>query len=454
MKLREITSLRKLIHPNIVKLKEVIRERDELHLVFEHMDSNLYEFTKGRTKRLPDSKVRNIMYQILQGLHHVHKNGYFHRDMKPENVLVRGEAVKLADFGLAREIRARPPFTDYVSTRWYRAPEVLLRSSVYNSPLDLWACGGIMAELHTFRPLFPGASESDQLYKICSVLGTPSQSEWTEGHRLATKINFRFPTFVPTRLDTLIPNATREAVDLMYAMLAWDPARRPACAKALQHGYFDASGALPNIAAGREQTALPRSAGPVGDSEAAEKTQQRPGGLAGEFPGNFFLNNLGASKGNFSQMGSTKGSGREGRAFLPHLNPRSGGGRDQHVGRPGTGRRSSSPGSHHQEPRSSRHPSGSRAEPPAAALPPIAPPSGSHVSGHGGAIGRQPGAPSIYMRMARYQPGMQQNPTPKGGPGDAGGPLGPGVARREPSLPALSRGNGGVFSAAGARVLG
>merc|ERR1719188_1079477 len=107
------------------------------------------------------------MFQVMQAMHHVHRNGYFHRDMKPENILVRGDSVKLADFGLAREIRARPPFTDYVSTRWYRAPEALLRSTSYNSPIDLWACGGIMAELYTFRPLMQGTSESDQLFKIC-----------------------------------------------------------------------------------------------------------------------------------------------------------------------------------------------------------------------------------------------------------------------------------------------
>jgi len=200
VKLREITSLRKLIHPNIVKLKEVIRENDELHLVFEFMEANLYEYMKGRARHFPETKVRNIMFQTLQAMHHVHKHGYFHRDMKPENLLVSGDTVKLADFGLAREIRARPPFTDYVSTRWYRAPEALLRSPTYNSPLDLWACGGIMAELYNLRPLFPGASESDQLYKICSVLGTPTQAQWPEGLKLAAKIGFRFPQFVPTSL--------------------------------------------------------------------------------------------------------------------------------------------------------------------------------------------------------------------------------------------------------------
>lgn len=78
----------------------------------------------------------------------MHKHGFFHRDMKPENLLVKDDAVKIADFGLAREIRSRPPFTDYVSTRWYRAPEILLRSTNYNSPVDMFAMGAIMAELY------------------------------------------------------------------------------------------------------------------------------------------------------------------------------------------------------------------------------------------------------------------------------------------------------------------
>lgn len=127
-------------------------------------------------------------------------SGFFHRDMKPENLLCMGpELVKIADFGLAREIRSRPPYTDYVSTRWwvlhsfvmdlkawclwchfssvtrYRAPEVLLRSTSYSSHIDQWAVGCIMAELYTLRPLFPGSSEVDTIFKICQVLGTPKK---------------------------------------------------------------------------------------------------------------------------------------------------------------------------------------------------------------------------------------------------------------------------------------
>ena len=171
MQLREVKSLKKLNHPNIIKLKEVIRENDELFFVFEFMEANLYEVMKRRERHFPESKIRNIMYQIFQGLAFMHKHGFFHRDIKPENMLAKGDTVKVADYGLAREVRSRPPYTDYVSTRWYRAPEVLLRSQYYNSPIDTFACGCIMAELFTLRPLFPGSSEADQIYKVSERSG-------------------------------------------------------------------------------------------------------------------------------------------------------------------------------------------------------------------------------------------------------------------------------------------
>jgi serine/threonine protein kinase len=124
----------------------------------------------------------------------MHKHGFFHRDLKPENILISGAAaitnssdtkegvIKLIDFGLARETRSSIPYTDYVATRWYRAPELLLHSNKYNSPVDIFALGCIMAELFMFKPLFNGTSEFDQLSKICSVLGTPSKQDWPEGN--------------------------------------------------------------------------------------------------------------------------------------------------------------------------------------------------------------------------------------------------------------------------------
>lgn len=244
--LREVKSLKKLNHANVVKLKEVIRENDQLYFVFEYMKENLYQMMKSRDKLIPESMIRNIIYQVLQGLAFIHKHGFFHRDMKPENLLCTGpELVKIADFGLAREIRSRPPYTDYVSTRWYRAPEVLLRSTNYSSPIDMWAVGCIMAELYTLRPLFPGSSEVDEIFKICKVLGTPSKEDWPEGHKLAAAMNFKFMQVMPTALKDLIPNASPEAIQLMRDMMMWDPKKRPTCAQALRYPYFQVGQNLP-----------------------------------------------------------------------------------------------------------------------------------------------------------------------------------------------------------------
>ncbi|KAM9349873.1 serine/threonine-protein kinase MAK-like [Symphorus nematophorus] len=240
LNLREVKSLKKLNHANVVKLREVIRENDYLYFVFEYMKENLYQLmTEREDKMFSENEIRNILFQVLSGLAFVHKHGYFHRDMKPENLLCMGpELVKIADFGLAREVRSQPPYTDYVSTRWYRAPEVLLKSSSYSSPIDIWAVGCIMAELYTLRPLFPGNSEVDEIFKICQVLGTLKKSDWPEGYNLATSMNFRFPKCVPTSLRSLIPNASNEAIALMKDMLQWDPEKRPSAAQALRYPYF------------------------------------------------------------------------------------------------------------------------------------------------------------------------------------------------------------------------
>ncbi|XP_042366283.1 serine/threonine-protein kinase MAK isoform X1 [Plectropomus leopardus] len=261
MNLREVKSLKKLNHANVVKLKEVIRENDHLYFVFEYMKENLYQLMKDRKKLFPESVIRNISFQILQGLTFIHKHGFFHRDMKPENLLCMGpELIKIADFGLAREIRSKPPYTDYVSTRWYRAPEVLLRSSTYSSPIDLWAVGCIMAELYTLRPLFPGNSEVDEIFKICQVLGTVKKTDWSEGYQLASAMNFRFPQCVPTHLKTLIPNASNEAIALMRDLLQWDPKKRPTAAQALRYPYFQVGQIL----------------GPRPQSQEVKKVQARP----------------------------------------------------------------------------------------------------------------------------------------------------------------------------------
>ena len=116
------------------------------------MDENLFDWYKKYKqsgKKMHEAEIRHIIFSVISALEYMHKHGYFHRDLKPENIMVsKGKDVRLCDFGLAREVRSRPPYTDYVSTRWYRAPEILLKSTSYNSPVDIFAIGCIMAELY------------------------------------------------------------------------------------------------------------------------------------------------------------------------------------------------------------------------------------------------------------------------------------------------------------------
>ncbi|KAI3687300.1 hypothetical protein L1987_80994 [Smallanthus sonchifolius] len=245
MNLREVKSLRKLNHPNIVKLKEVIRENNILYFVFEYMECSLYELMKNRVKPFSETEIRNWFFHVFQGLVYMHQHGYFHRDLKPENLLVSKGVIKIADFGLAREITSQPPYTDYVSTRWYRAPELLLQSPKYGSAVDLWAMGAIMAELFTLRPLFPGSSEADEICKICSVIGRPTESTWCEGLELASTLNYRFPELAGVNLSALIPSASNEAINLISALCSWDPCKRPTAVEALQHPFFQSCYYIP-----------------------------------------------------------------------------------------------------------------------------------------------------------------------------------------------------------------
>lgn len=238
--LREVKSLSILKkHENIIKLKEMIRVEDALHLVFEFMEKNLLELMiQKQTKKFTENQIRCVMWQTLQGLAYMHKYGFFHRDLKPENLLVAGEVIKIADFGLAREIRSLPPYTDYVSTRYYRAPECILKSTNYNSPVDIWALGCIMIEMYNLKPIFVGNTEKEVLFKMCSVLGTPTNTSWPEGVQMAKKIDLKFPTNAGTPLSQIIPDASKEALDLISEMLKWDPNKRSTASSLLQHPFF------------------------------------------------------------------------------------------------------------------------------------------------------------------------------------------------------------------------
>ena len=235
--LKEVIALRTLKHSNIVTLNELILEKKELIMVFEFIGVNLFEYIKN-LEEIPEYKIRNIAFQALQGLAYMHKNNFFHRDIKPENILISGDQVKLADFGLAKEIKSEPPFTDYVATRWYRAPEVILNSKTYSSPIDIFALGAIIAELYLNEPLFPGKSANLQMNKICEILGTPNINDWPEGYALAKEINYKFPQFRGKKLKNVIKNASESAINLLELMLNFNPSNRPNAVQCLQHPFF------------------------------------------------------------------------------------------------------------------------------------------------------------------------------------------------------------------------
>lgn len=231
-------------------------------------DGTLYDLmkkctnTKSLTKTpgsegkmcLTHERIVSIMKQIFLGLSHMNRAGFFHRDIKPENILVDGDIVKVADFGLAREIRSQPPFTYYVSTRWYRAPEVILHSSYYGPPIDMFACGLLLSELYTLQPLFPGTSEIDQIHKMTALLGPPTEDTWSEGMQLMTKMNVRLPHSTSTnekvdsnadidgKIESIIRQSTRgglhSAAHLIRLLIQWNPLSRPNADDALRHEYF------------------------------------------------------------------------------------------------------------------------------------------------------------------------------------------------------------------------
>ncbi|OMJ74380.1 hypothetical protein SteCoe_26705 [Stentor coeruleus] len=239
--LREIQALRRLSpHPNIIKLIEVIYDEPtgRLALVFELMDLNMYEWIKNRKSHLPESKIKNYIFQLLKAIEHTHTNGIFHRDIKPENVLISNDALKLADLGSCRSINSKQPFTEYISTRWYRPPECLLTDGYYGFKMDLWGVGCVLFEVIALFPLFPGKNEIDQIKKIHNILGTPSQELLQRFQKLATHMEIKFPQKEGSGIDPLIPHASESCRDLIKKLLIYEEDARYTAVQALNHPYF------------------------------------------------------------------------------------------------------------------------------------------------------------------------------------------------------------------------
>ncbi|XP_036061781.1 MAPK/MAK/MRK overlapping kinase isoform X9 [Onychomys torridus] len=182
----EVTKMQSLRDGNYYACKQMKqhfesdRKSGSLALICELMDMNIYELIRGRRHPLSEKKIMNYMYQLCKSLDHMHRNGIFHRDVKPENILVKQDVLKLGDFGSCRSVYSTQPYTEYISTRWYRAPECLLTDGFYTYKMDLWSAGCVFYEIASLQPLFPGVNELDQISKIHDVIGTPCQKTLTK----------------------------------------------------------------------------------------------------------------------------------------------------------------------------------------------------------------------------------------------------------------------------------
>ena len=185
-----------------------------------------------------EPEIRHIARQLVEALLYIHRQGFFHRDLKPENLLVAHDlTVKIIDFGIAREIRSKPPYTEYVSTRWYRSPEMLFKFSTYSAPVDIFAVGCIVAEMYLGRPLFHGSSELDQISKITSVLGSPATS-WPEGAKQAHLKGIGIPEYPELPLSAVIIDCPSDALSFISECLKWDPSKRITAAQMINHPFL------------------------------------------------------------------------------------------------------------------------------------------------------------------------------------------------------------------------
>nr|XP_039273406.1 cyclin-dependent kinase 1-like [Styela clava] len=240
--IREISILKELTHPNIVSLLDVLLQESKLYLVFEFLQMDLKKYMDSipSGKFMDKELVKSYTYQILQGITFCHSRRVLHRDLKPQNLLIdKNGIIKLADFGLARAfgIPVRI-YTHEVITLWYRAPEILLGSSRYSTPVDIWSIGTIFAEMATKKPLFHGDSEIDQLFRIFRVLGTATDDDWP-GVTSLKDYKQTFPKWKKGNIADSVKNLSDEGLDLLMKCLVYDPAKRISAKAALMHPYFN-----------------------------------------------------------------------------------------------------------------------------------------------------------------------------------------------------------------------
>ena len=238
--IREISLLKELRHPNIVRLFDVVHTDRKLTLVFEYLDQDLKKYLDVCEGGLDATILKSFLFQLITGVAYCHHHRVLHRDLKPQNLLINREGeLKLADFGLARAfgIPVRS-YTHEVVTLWYRAPDVLLGSRHYSTPVDMWSIGCIFAEMTSGNPLFTGTSEKSQLDTIFRHLGTPSEASFP-GITQLPEWQSDFPSYgAPSSMIALVPNIDAAGVDLLSSLLTYDPTHRITAQDARRHPYF------------------------------------------------------------------------------------------------------------------------------------------------------------------------------------------------------------------------
>ena len=273
--------MKELKHENIVSLYDVIHTENKLMLVFEYMDKDLKKYMDSRGNSngsLDPRTIKTFMHQLLAGIAFCHENRVLHRDLKPQNLLINNKMqLKLADFGLARAFGIPVnTFSNEVVTLWYRAPDVLLGSRTYNTSIDIWSAGCIMAEMYTGRPLFPGTTNEDQLQKIFRLMGTPSERSWP-GISQFPEYKPSGQNFYTQDLRLILPHMEPPALDLLTRMLQLRPDMRVSAPEALNHPWFRD---LPQAQQGSTQG---QRGGVLGGmpGQQQQQQQQQGGGMMG-----------------------------------------------------------------------------------------------------------------------------------------------------------------------------